>query len=169
MSGENVIGLDRPKSSLLEAIGRTARQEPPPVTHPSVAPAPPDDTLVSPEELAPLPQTGDAYEAHSRVAGRPLATVFFLSKSGLPDGFCYAGFERVRMIETDRAGAGPALLVRFNGSVVYEVLIEGRNLLTLCSQIGRQVIHWVREHPTGRDDGGPVFIRRITIREIERN
>lgn len=168
MSGEeHVMELNRPKSSLLDAIGRTSRPEParPPEAGTATEP------LLPPEELVALPKSSDAYEPHSRPASRPLATIFFLGSSGLPDGFSYAGFERVRMVEQDKAGGSPALLMRFNGSVIYEVLIEGRNLRLLCDLIGRQVIHWVREHPNGRDEGGDkaVFVRRIAIREIERD
>jgi hypothetical protein len=171
MSADNVIDLDRPKSSLLDAISRPAARPPEAATaEPPASSIPPEESPLSAEELAPLPRTGDVYVAHSRVANRPLTTIFFLPRGGLPDGFCYSGFERVRMIEDQKPGASPGLLVRFNGSVVYEVLIEGRNLLALCNLIGRHVVYWVREHPTGRDEGGDLaaFVRRITIREIER-
>lgn len=177
---ENIIHLARPKSSLLDTLDRMqagqeskAKPEPEPKPEGEARPeanADAGESLVSPEELAPLPQSGDAYVAHSRTANRPLATIFFLPKGGLPDGFSYASFERVRLVESERPGVGPALLVRFNGSVIYEVTIEGRNLLGLCNLIGRHLIHWVREHPTGSEGGEDrsVFIRRIVIREVER-
>ncbi len=170
---EKVIDMP-PRFSIEEAVRHAAeerrRKQEPEAKPAADADAEPEETPLSPEELAPLPQSGDAYVAHSRPASRPLATIFFLPKGGLPDGFSYASFERVRMVEAEQPGASPALLVRFNGSVVYEVVIEGRNLLGLCNQLGRHVIHWVREHPTGRDDGDDraVFIRRIVIREVER-
>jgi hypothetical protein len=173
LASDNVIDLDRPKSSLLDAIGRAAaKPERAPGAEPVEAPAPttPNDSLISVEELSPLPQAEDAYEAHSRIQSRPQATIFFLPKSQLPDGFSYATLERVRLVEGTKAGESPYLLLRFNGSVVCEVRIDGRNLLGLCNLIGRHAILWIREHPTGRDDGNDraVFIRRITPREIER-
>jgi hypothetical protein len=59
--------------------------------------------------------------------------------------------------------------VRFNGSVVKEMRIEGRNLLALCEWIGRHLILWLRTHPTGTDDrAGAVFIKRITITKVEK-
>jgi hypothetical protein len=125
--------------------------------------------VVSPEELAPLPTAGNPYKAHARIANRPLATIFFLPEGQLPDGFSYDSLERVRMVEPHRPGGSPDLLLRFNGSVVSEVRIEGRDLLALCDYIGRHLIHWVRQHPGGRErgDGSAPFIRRITISVIE--
>jgi hypothetical protein len=170
MSDKTVIEMDRSPSSILESLERQKPVALQPAVEPSQETQSLCDISLSPEELAPLPQIGDLYKAFSRIEARPLATIFFLPKGGLPDGFSYASFERVRMIEGDQPGTSPALLVRFNGSVIYEVRIEGRNLLGLCNLIGRHVIHWVREHPTGRHAGDDEadFIRRITIREIER-
>ncbi len=132
--------------------------------------AEPEAAAISPEELAPLPMPGDPYKAHARLANRPLATIFFLPEGQLPDGFSYACLERVRMVEPHRPGGSPDLLVRFNGSAVIEARIEGRNLLALCDYISRHLIHWVRQHPGGRETGddSATFIRRITISEIER-
>jgi hypothetical protein len=128
-----------------------------------------DEAPVAPEELAPLPTAATPYKAHSRLANKPLATLFFLPEGQLPDGFSYAILERVRMGEPRTPGGSPDLLLRFNGSAVTEVRVEGRNLLELCELIGRHLIHWVREHPGGRDAGdGRVFVRRITFREVER-
>ena len=42
-------------------------------------------------------------------------------------------------------------------------------MLSLCDYIGRHLIHWLREHPGGKEPGGTgTFIRSITIRRIER-
>lgn len=129
-----------------------------------------DETPVPPEMLAPLPRADDDYKAHARLANGPLLTIFFLGKGQLPDGFSYSNLERVRMAAPDVAGGGPMLLLRFAGSVTTEVRVDGRNMLGLCDLIGRHLIHWLREHPTGRDDGNDheVFIRSITPRVIER-
>src|SRR5207244_3293820 len=102
------------------------------------------------------------YEPHSRLASRPLTTLFFLPLGQLPDGFAYHTLERVRMVEAERPGESPALLLRFSGSVITEALVEGRSLMGLCDTIGHHRIHWLRQHPTGQDDGShAVFIRRI--------
>ena len=122
---------------------------------------------VSLETLSPLPQPGDPYKAHARLANGPLATLFLIPKGGLPDGIDYAALYRVRLIAGKRPGDAPALLLQFRGGL--EAEIEGRGMLGLCEKIGRHRIHWIREHPTGRDDGtAAVFIRLITIREMER-
>ena len=123
------------------------------------------------EELAPLPTPGSPYEeAYSRLANRPLTTLFFLAEGQLPDGFSYANLERVWMVEPEKAGGSPDLLLRYSGSVVTIVRIEGRSLLALCDLIGRHLIHWVRQHPGGKVmvADGAAFIRRITVTEIER-
>ena len=129
-----------------------------------------DGTAGAPEKLAPMPTPGSPYEEpHSRLANRPLTMIFFLGEGQLPRGFSYSGMEQVWMAEPARPGASPDLIVRFNGSVITEVRIEGRNLLGLCDTIGRHLIHWARQHPGGKDDGrAAVFIRRITIIVIER-
>ena len=173
MSDDGVIDLARPQSTILDMVERVASAkrreiEPPPAMSEQVPESEPEPPI-SPDQLAPLPRYGDPYKAHSLIANKPLATVFFLPKGQLPDGFSYASLERLRLIEKEGPGGVLALLLRFNGSVVTEVLIEGRNLLGLCDRIGRHLIHWVREHPTGRDDvdSPAVFIRRITVREID--
>lgn len=174
----------------MERMAREAKTEPPPdaarvvrlaashveaaMPRPGKAPAEPapegDETPVSPEMLAPLPRAGDPYKAHARLANGPLLSIFFLGKGQLPDGFSYSNLERVRMAAPDVTGVGPMLMLRFTGSETTEVRVEGRNMLGLCDLIGRHLIHWLREHPTGRDDGNDqaVFIRSITPRVIER-
>jgi hypothetical protein len=127
------------------------------------------DTAVPPEQLDALPRPGHIYRAcpdHFSVA--PLPTIFFLPGNGLPDGFSYSALERVRMVEGAKPGDGPILLLRFNTSVPVEVRVEGRGVLDLCDKVGRHLVHWLRAHPTGHDEGhGEVFIRRITISEIK--
>jgi hypothetical protein len=137
---------------------------------PGNKPAEDDAAAVAPEKLAPLPSPGSPYEEpHSRLANRPLTIIFFLPEEQLPRGFSYSGMEQVWMAEPARPGESPDLMLRFNGSVITEVRIEGRNLLRLCDTIGRHLVHWVRQHPSGKDDGrAAVFIRRITITVIER-
>jgi hypothetical protein len=117
----------------------------------------------SPDELGPLPKAEAAYVPHSRMSNRPLPTLYFLAKNQLPDGFSYSCLERVRMVDAEKPGESPHLLVLFNGHMPQEVRIEGRNLLKLCNDVGRHLVHWIRQHPTGHDSGDDkaVFIRRI--------
>lgn len=179
---DNVIELPKPLDYLPEAVRQQmekmtgdTRKEPPGGTDKvvplPVRPPPEDDgSPLSPEMMSPLPLPGDAYVAHARIANGPVSTLFFLPKGQLPDGLNYSHLERVRMVEPEKPGGSPHLLLRFWCSVIVEVRIEGRNLLGLCDYLGRHLIHWLREHPTGHDDGddAAVFIRRITIREAAR-
>ena len=72
------------------------------------------------------------------------------------------------MVEPAEPGGSPVLMLRFNGSVVTEVRIEGRKMLGLCDMIGRHLVHWVRQHPGGKDDGRAVLIPRITFAGCDR-
>ena len=101
------------------------------------------------EMLSPLPRPGDPYVAFSRISSRPVPTIFFLGGNMLPNGYANSGFERVYFEEGSSSGDGPVLVVRFHGSVVTEVRIEGRNLIPLATHIGRQLVQWVRERPPG--------------------
>lgn len=129
-----------------------------------------DGAAVAPEKLTPLPSPGSPYEEpHSRLANRPLTMIFFLADEQLPRGFSYPSLEQVWMAAPAKPGGSPALMLRFNGSVITEVRIDGRDPLRLCDTIGRHLVHWVRQHPGGKDDGrAAVFIRQITITVIER-
>jgi len=155
--------LNLPLDGRARESGRPAPPPPPP--EPSAAAGVPPSL----DQLAPLPLAGDDYQPHARLANAPIPTIFFLDKSQLPDGFPYACLERVRLVDSPQAAGSPILELRFHGSVVTEVRIEGRNLAALCDAVGRHLVHWVRQHPTGRDGGGDrsVFIRQITIREVK--
>jgi hypothetical protein len=138
-------------------------------TLPPVSPAEAEPESPLPDELAPLPQPGDPYKAHSRVASRPVPTLFFLARQMLPDGYSYGTFERVYFQDSGRPGAAPLLVVRFNGSEVMEAVMEGRNLLPLATYIGRHLVHWIWEMPErlrAADDSATV-IRSITFRLVE--
>lgn len=121
------------------------------------------DTL---DLLSPLPRAGDPYKAHSRISARPVPSVFFLGKNMLPDGYTYGNLERVYFEEAREPGAGPVLIVRFNGSEVREARIKGRNLIPLATYLARQLIHWVRVLPPGVQvpDDTATVVSEITIR-----
>jgi hypothetical protein len=145
-----------------DQTGRDRKKEEPEAAHETMP--------ESPEQHTSLPAPGSPYhEAYLRIGNRPLSTIFFLTEGDLPHGFAYHNLEEVWMAEPKKPGASPDLMVRFNGSVVKEVRIEGRNLLPLCEWIGRHLILWLRTHPTGTDDrAGAVFIKRITITKVEK-
>jgi hypothetical protein len=122
-----------------------------------------------PVRIDPLPKPGDDYKAHARPATGDQPTLFFIPRGFLPDGFSYADFERVRMVPAEKVGGGPVLVVRFNGSVVTDVRIEGRHLHSLCHLIGLRIMQWVWELPAGADfkDDRATVITSITYREVK--
>jgi hypothetical protein len=123
----------------------------------------------NPVRIDPLPRPGDDYKAHARPSTRDQPTLFFIPRGFLPDGFSYADFERVRMEPASKVGGGPVLVVRFNGSVVTDVRIEGRHLHSLCHLIGLRLMQWVWELPAGADfkDDMATVITSITYRELK--
>ena len=64
-------------------------------------------------------------------------------------------------------GGGLVLVLRFSGSAVTEVTVEGRNLHPLCNMIGRHVVTWVWEMPgrADRHDEAATVVTKITVRE----
>jgi hypothetical protein len=146
---------------------------PTPAPAPSPSPAPPPEGAAvppTPDQLSPLPLAGSPYDAaHSRIFAIPLPSLVVLPAGGLPKGFAYHYLEHHWMVDSEKPGGSPDLLLRFNGGDPYEILAEGRGLLVVCDLVGLHLVRWIREHPTGHDDGSlPVFIRRITLRRIER-
>lgn len=130
---------------------------------------PEHDALV-PERDDPLPRPGDPYRANARNGNKPELTLHFVLKDFTYEGFSYADFERVRLVPGDNPGGGPVLIVRFSGSVVTDVRIEGRHLHSLYHRIGLHGVSWVWEHPGPSDfaDEAEPIIRRITIQEEKR-
>ena len=159
-SPDDRLRYQPPKSTLPDIKLATARQ-------PVAASEP--VAVFTPERADPLPRPGDAYLAHARHANQPQLTLFLVGKNYLPDGFAYANLERVRLVESDKPGIGPVLVARFSGSVVAEVMIEGRHLHSLCNSIGLHLLPWVWEHPSPKDfaDADAPLIKRITVRVVE--
>ncbi len=121
------------------------------------------------EMLSPLPRSNDPYVAFSRLSSRPVPTIFFLGGDMLPNGYANNGFERIYFEAGKTSGEGPVLVVRFHGSVVTEVRIEGRNLIPLATHIGRQLVQWVRERPPGiaEESEAMTVVTSITIGEVD--
>lgn len=135
----------------------------------SQAETPGQDGTIS-ERDDPLPRPGDAYRVHSRHGNKPELTMHFVLKGFAYEGFSYADFERVRLVPGDKPGGGPVLIVRFSGSVVTDVRIEGRHLHSLYHWIGLHGVSWVWEHPGHADfaDEAEPIIKRITFQEAQR-
>ena len=104
--------------------------------------------LVEETELIPTP--GDAYSAYARPSSRPERTLFFLLGDGTYDGIPWSNFDRIKLLPSNRPGAGPSILMRFAGLEAVEVVVTGRNLNTLFVYLGQNRISWVREHPKGK-------------------
>ena len=123
----------------------------------------------SPDKADPLPRPGDAYKAHGRHGNKADLTIHFVLKDYSYEGFSYGDFERVRLLPPEKPGGGPVLILRFNGSVVTDVRIEGRNLHPLYHWIGLHRLPWIWEHPSPADfsDENAAVISRIGFREIE--
>jgi hypothetical protein len=159
---DDTLMRPRPKSTLLPGPGSKAAVAVQVVSNEPTA-------IAAPDRADPLPRPGDAYQAHARHANQPQMTLFLVGRDYLPDGFAYANLERVRMVDADKPGTPPLLVARFNGSVVTEVVMEGRHLLSVCNAIGLHLLPWVWEHPSPKDfaDADAPLIKRFTVRVVE--
>jgi hypothetical protein len=123
-----------------------------------------------PDKIDPLPRPGDTYKVHGRRGNKPDLTIHFVTKDFSYEGFSYGDFERVRLVASEKPGSAPLLMVRFSGSVITEVTIEGRHLHSLYNWIGLHRVPWVWEHPSPAQfiDEKATLISRITFRQVER-
>jgi hypothetical protein len=103
------------------------------------------------ERPDPLPRPGDPYRSHGRKNNRPESTLTFVTKDCSYEGFPYANLDRVRLIAGEKPGSGLVLLVRFAGSVVTDVRLEGRNLHPVYNLIQDNVLPWVWALPADAD------------------
>jgi hypothetical protein len=128
----------------------------------------PHDAL--PEKDDPLPEPEQPYKAHARHVNKPEMTIFFVTKGFSYEGYSFANCEWVRLVPGEKPGSGPVLHLRFNGSIVTDVMIEGRHLRSLCNRIGRHLVPWVWEHPSPAEftDTKATLISRITINKSEK-
>lgn len=129
-----------------------------------------EEPALSPDKSDPLPRPGDDYRVHSRHGNKPEMTLHIITKEFAYEGFSFADCERVRLVPGETPGGGPVLLLRFNGSVVTNVRIEGRHLHSLYHWIGLHLVSWIWEHPGTAEfaDESVPLIKRITIVETER-
>ncbi len=164
----NVLTMNRPSKGIRELL--STPPAPPAASHyipdqpnaerqqESLAEPTPDDLV------DPLPRPGDDYKAHSRKANKPQATLFFVSRDCLPDGFAYADLRRCRLVTPGEPGKGPVLRLQFNET---EVRIEGRNLNSLCFLIGMHLMPWIWEMPgrSDRHDDAATVVSKIVVED----
>ena len=152
---DNVIGFGRSGMGLSDTLDLL--DEKPPASTPGEAE---DD----------FPRPGDEYTAAGRTSNKPEEMIAFLLRDQTEELFSYSGLERARLLPPAGPGQGRTLLMRFNGSIVTEVRIEGRNLRSLVPNLRRQRIPWLRETPTPGDFAvkAVTVITSVTIAEIER-
>lgn len=124
----------------------------------------------SADKVDPLPKPGDPYKVAGRHGNKPDLTIHFVTKDYSYEGFSYADFERVRLLPAEKPGGGPVLIVRFHGSSITDVVIEGRHLHTLYHWIGLHRLPWVWEHPSPAQftDEKATVISRIHFQPVER-
>ena len=122
-------------------------------------------------ELTLLPDVGDPYVAHARPGNGVEETLYCIDREGFFKGFAWSTFERIDLVRPEHPGGGPVLVLRFHGSEVSEVTIEGGNLKALRVFLGRRRLIWIRE--LGEEKAftvGPneAVITRITVQNIDR-
>jgi hypothetical protein len=125
---------------------------------------------MTPRKSVLLPRPGDAYRAYGHYGTTPGRVVHFVTSDYGREGFDYADLKRLRLVPGDKPGGSDVLTLRFNSSVITEVVIEGRHLLSVCQSLGRHLVAWMWEHPSPAQfaDNNATVISRITIDDVER-
>ncbi len=138
---------------------------------PSRPPALPSSGLPlveAPEEM--FPRAGDPYRAHSRPSNKPEGMICFLMR-GRPDFmiFSYANLDTIMPAITGPEG-DPAIVLRFSGTVIRDVRLEGRHLMPVVAYLQQHRLVWLRELPTEHDyyDQKDPAITRIVVTEVGR-
>jgi hypothetical protein len=172
MSDENVIGFAQKFN--IEATLRAGLTEQPPMdsaAEPAASFEPDWQELA--KKADPLPETAqERYRPHAAFLNRLQSeqrTFYCVYGDCTFEGFPYAHYDGIRFERAASPGGGMVLVVRFSGSVVKEVRIEGRNLRFMAVCIGMGVMPWIWELPPGQKvaaDGATV-VSRLTITEIK--
>lgn len=165
------LGLgQKPKSSILQMLDA----DPEVLTREPASPVPasPAASLAGLGELTLLPQAGDPYVAHARQSVGSETTLFCIDRDGNFEGFAWNTYDRIRLVKPELPGGGPVLVVRFYGSEITEVSIEGRNLDALRVFLGQCRVMWIRELGEAKAFGlgaSEAVITRLTIRPVNRD
>lgn len=174
MSGDGKHQVIEPGLSLVDTVERLAAQRrQAPMVPAGVPPA--AETLPvaaageGEEEADAIPDIGDPYRAHGRLANKPELMLGFIGQGVPLDAFAYADLRRVRVLPPLTAGEGLRLVLRFVEAEVTQVELYGRNLLTLADHLRRHRVPWIRELPAGRTISDPVavVITRMVIGPAE--
>jgi hypothetical protein len=156
--GERAVQALRPGD--IAGMGEPGR---PPALPPAALPP-----VAEPDEMYPRP--GDAYHAHARPSNKPESMVCFLMRSSPAFMvFSYANLDTIMPV-IDGPGGVPTVVIRFTGTVVRDVRLEGRNLMPVVAYLQQHRVHWVRELPTEQDfhDRKAPAVTRITVTEVSR-
>ena len=147
----------RPRSTLLDLKPVAARG-------PDVPPE-----IPAMDDLAPLPQPGDPYQAYARPENKSLLMLRFLLRDTSVEGFAYSDLRRTRMLPGGDPGGAPVLVLRFVEAIVTEVRIEGRHLDLLADMLAYHRVAWLRELPPGKmhHEKNAAVLTRITLSELE--
>ena len=114
-----------------------------------------------------LPESGGQYQACARAANKELTAVHFLLKdrSIRTNQYCHLDSD-ARYLPMDETGRGSSITLRFTGTIVTDVKIEGRNLRLLYDHLTQHRMPWLSELPDNRDfepETDPVINRILFI------
>jgi hypothetical protein len=121
------------------------------------------------DDLALLPRPGSPYDAaHARASNKPVPTLRLIMGDTIR-GLPYANYDSIDWQVPDKAGASPAIVIRFTGLVPREAIISGRNLLKLYDLLSYHRVAWVRELPRGKDfkDAAATVVTGIVVDRIK--
>lgn len=128
------------------------------------APSPLPEEAEAPEAL-PRPEEG--YQAHGRIANRPLTSFLCLMRDASVLAFQYSHLDSRACLQRGGGGA-QIIMMRFAGSEVTELRLEGRNLGDLFHYLMQHRMPWACELPAERDytEEGETVIHRIDVRPV---
>src|SRR5438046_978011 len=101
-----VITMNRPKTSLRDILATPSAEPAAPHVTPGDGEAGPEPSAAPPEQDDSLPWPQEAYKAHGRAANKPQATLFFVTRGHVFEGFSYACLERIRLLPPENPGGG---------------------------------------------------------------
>lgn len=115
-----------------------------------------------------LPAPGSPYQAHARVANKPVYTLHCLKGAEGCISFAYVQLDSHS--EFKAGEHGQIIKLRFAGSKLWEVTITGLDLWRLYDSIHRHIMPWIRQSDRGFAAGadGDPLIMGISVKEIER-
>ena len=115
-----------------------------------------------------LPALNAPYQAHARASAKPVYTLHCLLGAEGCRSFGYVQLDSNSIFRAEKEGQ--IIVLRFVGSKIWEITINGLNLWKLYDGIHRHVIPWVRKSDRGFAAGadGEAIISGIQIKEIDR-